>query len=313
MGSCSTAEMERPSSPSRASMRDRIQVVGAFFLIYFVWGTTFLAIRVVVTTVPPFFSAALRFLMAGAVLLGIAFIRGSFRVNKQQILNASIIAALMFLLGYGGLFWSEQSVNSGVAALLVATIPVWIALMEIFILKNGSIRPPLIVAIVLGLTGVALLTLKSGHMNVPIIPVVVLMIGQTGWALGTVLSSKISLPESKIVRAGLQMVIGGGLLAIASGMGGELVRFPFLSRQAILALLYLAIPGSVFAFTAYVWLLDRVSPTVIGSYAYVNPVVALIIGHFLGSEPISVRTVGGSGLIIASVIVTLTFARAKHN
>ena len=294
------------------SLSERVQIAFAFFLIYFVWGTTYFAIRIVVATIPPFFSAAVRFLIAGCVLLGIATIRGSFHVNRKQLLNAALIATLMFLIGYGGLFWSEKTVNSGIAALLVATIPVWIALMEILILKSATVRPPLLVAISLGLAGVALLTFHAGHLDIPVIPVIVLTVGQIAWALGSVLSSKLPLPPLKIVSAGLQMLIGGGLLEIASLASGEIVHFSEISNQAVFALLYLAIPGSVLAFTAYVWLLGRVPPTVVGSYAYVNPVVALTIGHVLGSEPVGLRTLAGSALIITSVIVTLTFGRATH-
>ncbi len=217
----------------------------------------------------------------------------------------------MFLFGFGGLFWSEKSVESGIASLLVATIPVWIALIEVFIFKNGSLQQSLVGAIVLGLAGVALLTFHGGHLAIPFVPVLVLTFGQVAWAFGTVLSSKLQLPDSKIASAGYQMTAGGILLAIASHTAGEIVMRPHVSGQAMLGLLYLAVPGSVLAFTAYIWLLKRLSPTVVGSYAYVNPVVALVVGYVFGDGVLGVRTLIGSALIIASVVVTLTFRSSQ--
>jgi drug/metabolite transporter (DMT)-like permease len=304
-----SAAASRSANLAQPSLR-KLQTVFAFCLIYIVWGTTYYAIRVVVATVPPFLSAALRFLTAGLILVAFAIIRGKFRIGQRQLLNATVISLLMFVIGYGGLFWSEKRIDSGIAALLIATIPVWIALMEVFVLRKGSIHAPLLVAIALGLAGVGVITLRFGHMGIPIRPLIVLTVGQIAWALGSVLSKKLSLPESKIVTAGLQMLMGGVALAVFSMAAGEMVHPLVVSRQAGLALLYLAIPGSVLAFTAYVWLLGRVSPTVIGSYAYVNPVVALIIGHMFGNEAIGVRTLIGSTLVISSVVVTLMFSRA---
>jgi drug/metabolite transporter (DMT)-like permease len=299
---------DRSADPTQPSLRN-LQTISAFFLIYIVWGTTFYAIRDVVATVPPFLSAALRFLAAGSILVAFALIRGQFRIGQRQLLNAAAISLMMFLIGYGGLFWSEKRIDSGIAALLVATIPVWIALMEIFVLRKGRLHAPLLVAIALGVAGVGVLTLRFGQMSMPIRPVIVLTVGQIAWALGSVLSKKLSLPESKVVTAGVQMFIGGVALAVCSIASGELVNPVGISRQAALALLYLAIPGSVVAFTAYIWLLGRVSPTIVGSYAYVNPVVALIIGYALGNEAIGVRTLIGSMLVVSSVILTLTFSR----
>ena len=297
--------------PGQTSLR-KFQVIFSFLIIYIVWGTTFYAIRVVVATVPPFFSAALRFLVAGSVLLVYAFLRKSFRSTPRQLLNAAGISVLMFLIGYGGLFWSERSIDSGMAALLIATIPVWIALLEVVVLKNGHIHPPLVVAIGLGLAGVGVLTLHFGHISVPVRAVIVLTIGQIAWSLGSVLSKKLSLPESKVVTAGVQMFIGGVALAVCSIASGELAHPVEISRSAGMALLYLAIPGSVVGFTAYVWLLGRVSPTIVGSYAYVNPVVALVVGYTLGNEIIGLRTLIGSMLVISSVVVTLTFTRTAR-
>jgi drug/metabolite transporter (DMT)-like permease len=287
---------------------ERVRIAFAFFSIYFVWGTTYLAIRIVVATVPPFLSAAIRFLIAGSVLLAIAAVRGSLRWERRYLLNATIVATLLFLIGYGGLFWSEQSVDSGIASVLVATIPVWIVIVDLLVFRQGSIRAPVLVSIVLGLSGVALLTVHSGAVNVPAAPVVVLTVGQVSWALGTLLSSRLSLPESKTAAAGMQMFIGGLLLAAAAYLAGEWRQRLVVSNHAAMALLYLAIPGSVLAFTAYLWLLRRVSPAVVGSYAYVNPVVALAVGHFLGNEPIGARALAGSALIVAGVVVSLRWA-----
>lgn len=287
-------------------------MVVAFCLIYFVWGTTFFAIRVMVATVPPFLSAALRFLLAGSILLGIARIGGPLRITPRQVIHTALVSALMFLIGYGGLFWAEQSVDSGIAALLAATIPIWIALLEISILKKGRIRASLVAAIVVGLSGVALLTVPSGRVRVPLVPIAVLMVGQMSWALGTILSRKLSLPDRKVVSAALQMLVGGVLLFTVAFGTGDVKHGLALQSQAIAALLYLAIPGSVLAFTAYIWLLARISPTVVGSYAYVNPVVALLVGHLLGGEPLTARTVAGSSLIVLSVAVTLLYGATAH-
>jgi len=288
----------------------------AFAIIYFVWGSTFLAIRVGVREVPPFLLAAMRFIVAGAVLYVWMIAQGERSPTARQWTSASILAVLIFVLDYGLLFWAEQRVPSGIAAVMMATIPVFMALAEIILLRTQRLTLRLAIALIVGILGVAALVSRSlnlGGAAVDRAGAVALIVAAIAWALASALTRKLTLPPSKVMSSGAQMLAGGVLLAITAGALGEFRNFHPLSvsRGAWFALLYLIVAGSIVAFTAYVWLIHHESPTKVGTYAYVNPVVAVILGYFWGGEELGARTMVGTACVLVSVVL-ITTTRAKR-
>jgi drug/metabolite transporter (DMT)-like permease len=282
----------------------------AFFAIYVVWGSTFFAIRVLVQTVPPLFAAGARFFTAGVILYGISRLRGVEPPSMKEWRNLATLGALMFLVTYSALFWAEKTVPSGIAAVLVATLPLITMLLETLVFRREPLHTKTALAIGLGFTGVAILTWNPGHF--PFLPCLAILGGETGWATGAVLSSQLQLPKSRAITAGAQMALGGLMLLICSLAAGELRTLPHFTLPAGLALLYLIVFGSLFAFTAFVWLLSRMPATAVSSHAYVNPVVALALGHWFAGEIFSGRMLVGGLLILVSVAVILRLRHAAH-
>lgn len=289
----------------------------AFSIIYFVWGSTFLAIRVGVHDVPPFMLAAMRFVIAGLVLYAWMMARGERSPSAREWISACVLAILIFVIDYGLLFWSEQRVPSGIAAVMMATIPAFMALSEIILLRTQKLTLRLSVALVIGIFGVGVLVSRSlnlGGAPIDKAGAVALIVASISWSVAAALSRKLPLPASKAMSAGVQMLAGGILLALASAALGEFRNFHpgNVSRGAWLALAYLIVAGSIVGFTAYVWLLHHESPTKVGTYAYVNPIVAVIVGYFLGGEALGLRTVVGTAFILISVVVIRTTRTKKQ-
>jgi len=287
----------------------------AFAIIYFVWGSTFLAIRVGVREVPPFLLAAMRFLVAGLFLYGWMIAHGERSPTGRQWTSASLLAILIFVLDYGLLFWAEQRVPSGIAAVMMATIPVYMALSEIVFLGTQRLTVRLALALFIGIGGVAVLMSRS--LNLGGAPIdgagaMALMIASMSWSVSSALTRKLPLPSSKVMSSGAQMLAGGVLLTLTAAALGEFHSFhPWtISRSVWLSLLYLIVAGSIVGFTAYVWLIHHESPTKVGTYAYVNPVVAVLVGHFLGGEALGLRTILGTVFVLIGVVV-ITTTRVK--
>jgi drug/metabolite transporter (DMT)-like permease len=287
------------------------KVLLAFAIIYFVWGSTFLAIRVGVREVPPFLLAGLRFLIAGLVLFAWMRAKGTVSPTARQWFSATLLAVLIFVLDYGLLFWAERRVPSGIAAVMMATIPVFMTLSEILFLKTQRLTPRLGAALLIGIGGVLVLVSRSisfGDSPIDTIGAIALIVAAIGWSVGSALTRKLPLPSSKAMSSGAQMFAGGVLLMITSAALGEFrgFRVQAVSLKAWLALAYLIVAGSIVAFTAYLWLIHHESPTKVGTYAYVNPVVAVLLGYFLGGEGLSLRTIMGTMLVLVSVVVITT-------
>jgi drug/metabolite transporter (DMT)-like permease len=296
--------------------RPRWKTLLAFAIIYLVWGSTFLAIRIGVREVPPFLLAAMRFLVAGLVLYGWMIAQGERSPSGRQWTSAFLLALLIFVLDYGLLFWAEQRVPSGIAAVMMATIPVFMALAEIIFLRTQTVTVRLALALLIGIGGVAVLmshSLSLGGAPIDRSGAVALIIAAVSWSVSSALTRKLPLPPSKVISSGTQMLAGGVLLALTAAALGELRNFsPWtVSRGAWLSLLYLIVAGSIIAFTAYVWLIHHESPTKVGTYAYVNPVVAVLIGYFLGGETLGLRTILGTLLVLISVVVITTTREKK--
>ena len=293
------------------------QLLLAFAIIYFVWGSTYLAIRVGVREVPPFLLAGMRFLLAGIVLYGWMRAKGTPSPAPREWGAASLLAILIFVFDYGLLFWAEKRVPSGLAAVMLATIPVFMALSEILILRTQRLTARLATALLIGLGGVTILvsrTVSFGEGPIDTAGACALIVAAISWSIASALSRKLPLPAAKTMSSAAQMFAGGILLTLTAALLGEFRGFHIetVSRGAWLALAYLIVAGSIVAFTAYVWLLHHESPTKVGTYAYVNPLVAVLVGYFLGGEAIGPRTIVGTALVLVSVIVITTTPAKKR-
>ena len=293
------------------------KVLSAYAIIYLVWGSTYLAIRVGVLEMPPLLMAAIRFLIAGALLFGWTLARGERRPSARQWLSISLLALLIFAVDYGLVFWAEQRVPSGVTAIMMATISAFMALSEIVFLRTQRLTLRLAAALLTGLGGVAVLvshSLDLGGAPIDAVGAAALLVGAVAWAVAAVVARVQPLPDSKFLSSGAQMLVGGLMLGLSSFALGEFKDFhpAAVSFAAWFSLAYLIVPGSIVAFTAYVWLLHHDSPTRVGTYAYVNPVVAVFVGYLMGGEALSARTLLGSLFVLVSVVM-ITTGKSKQS
>jgi drug/metabolite transporter (DMT)-like permease len=282
-----------------------VRVVLAFFAIYFLWGATFLAIRIAVLQLPPFFTAGLRFFTAGSLLYLFLRLRGEPAPTAVQWRAIAVIAVCMFVLTYGALFWAEQFVPSGITAVIEATLPLVAMILEVFVFRRQPFRWRMLGAVALGFGGISLLLFKNPGQSFGIFPCLVILGGSVAWTLGAVLTRSMPLPKTIPLAAGAEMMLGGGILLLLSLFAGELQPMPHITVRAGLALLYLIVGGSLLGFTAYVWLLARMPATRVASHAYVNPLVAVALGYFVAGEEITVRMLFASLLVVASVFLIL--------
>lgn len=290
----------------------RWKIAAAFAAIYIIWGSTYLGIRFAIETISPFLMAGVRFLLAGAMLYGWARVRGAPRPLRVHWRSAAIIGALLLLGGNGGVTWGEQHIASGLAALLVATVPIWIAALDW--LRPGGTRPdgPVIAGLLLGFVGILLLVgpgnLGGGEGNYTLGTLAVLG-AAFSWALGSLYSKRAPLPGDALQGIGMEMLAGGVWLWLAGTLAGEWgqLNLGAISLRSGLALAYLTLFGSLVGFTAYVWLLRVVSPARAATYAYVNPVVAVFLGWALAGEELTPLTLVAAAVIIAGVVITTTY------
>jgi len=286
------------------------RVLLAFFAIYILWGTTFLAIRIAVHEMPPILAAGSRFFLAGLLLFG--FMRLGFpgvprqpSPTKAEWRNLTLVGLILFVLNYAPLFWAERYIPSGIASVLSATIPIFAILLEMVVLRHQPFRWITLLSALLGFAGVAVILLPTANEHPPLIPCLAVLFGCIAWASGTVLSRAVTLPASRPITSGATMMIGGAALLILSAALGELHPLPHISLRGYLAVLYLITAGSLLGFTAYVWLLGHMSATKVTSYAYINPLVAVALGFFLAHEQINLRMLLGAAIVLVSVFLIL--------
>lgn len=291
--------------PFRLPRRLDVRVVLAFLAIYVLWGATFLAIRIAVLAIPPFFTAGVRFFTAGTLLYVLLRLRGQPAPSAIQWRSIAVIAVCMFVVTYGAIFWAEQYVPSGITAVIEATLPIIAMVLEVFVFRRQPFRWRMMGAVTLGFCGIALLLFRNGAQSFGVFPCVVILVGSIAWTLGAVLTRSLPLPKSVPLAAGAEMMLGGAVLLGISLVTGELHPFPEIPLRAVLALLYLIVGGSLVAFTAYVWLLARMPATRVASHAYVNPLIAVALGYFVAGEEITVRMLFASALVVASVFLIL--------
>jgi drug/metabolite transporter (DMT)-like permease len=277
----------------------------AFGAIYVLWGATFLAVRIAVLEIPPFFTAGLRFFVAGSLLYTFMRTRGQPRPSPIEWRNLALIGLCMFVLTYGPLFWAEQYVSSSITAVIDATVPITTITLEVLVFRTQSLKWQVLGGVALGFLGVVSLLLGNGDQHLAVVPCVVILGAGVAWSCGAVFSTRLTLPSSRPLTAGAEMMLGGTTLLLVSATTGEMYPFPHMTTRTLLAVSYLIIFGSLIAYTAYVWLLGRFSATRVSSHAYVNPVVAVALGYFAADELVTARTLVASLLIVASVFLIL--------
>jgi drug/metabolite transporter (DMT)-like permease len=294
----------------------RLKVWAALLAVYIIWGSTYLAIRVVVTTVPPFLSAGFRFVLAGGLIYALARARGAPRPPRASWKPAAIAGGLLLVGGNGIVSWAERPglAPSEFAALLVATVPLWVVLFEW--VGPGHARPSLgtVVGVGLGMVGVALLIdpTRAGPDAINPVGAIALLCASAIWSVGTLYSSKAKLPDPPLLAIGMEMTAGGALLLVtglALGEGGQL-NLASISSNSAWAFVYLVLVGALVGFTAYLWLVRTVPPALATTYAFVNPIVAIYLGWLILAEPVTDRTLLAAVVIIVAVaIITQTRSR----
>jgi drug/metabolite transporter (DMT)-like permease len=297
--------------------QSRSRVIAAFVAVYIVWGSTYLAIRYAVETIPPFLMGGARFVVSGAILWAWVRARGAPRPTSRQWRDASIAGVLMLCAGNGAVAWAEERVPSGLAALIVAVVPLWMVLLDW--LRPRGTRPSVLtmIGVVVGLAGLIVLIgpvdINSAE-HADLTASIVLVLGSLAWAAGSVYSRYGDHPASSALSTGMQMLIGGGVLVLTGIATGELSGFSLeqVSRASWIGWTYLVTFGSLLGFTAYVYLLNAVSPAKASTYAYVNPIVAVILGWLIAHEPINRSMIIGAVIILGAVaMISLSQTRKK--
>lgn len=281
---------------------NQLLILLAFACIYIIWGSTYLAIHYAVETIPPLFVASFRHLIAGALLFAWCWHRGLRPVRKQWIASF-VLGVLFFLIGHGTLHWAQQTLPSGMAAILVATEPIFVAII-VMITGRARLTPSLLLGVVLGLGGVALIfaaDVRTGRSEM--FSSLVVLIGAASWSIGMVYSRSAALHPDSHMAAAMSLLAGAVLLFLGGTVTGEIASLHFnaISMKSFLALVYLAVAGSLVAYSAYFWLLDRFPPTLIATHTFVNPLVALALGWALAGEVLAPRVVFGGLVVIAAI------------
>ena len=294
-------------APETQPGRDRaynLKLALAFAAIYLVWGSTYLAIRYAVESIPPLLTAGLRHTVAGSILLGWAWARG-YRPKREHWIAGVAVGSLYFLVGHGTLHWAEQYVGSGLAALLIATEPMFILLLG---WAAGQQRLSRTSAVGLGLGVVGVAALMAGQLGVKgssLLGVIAVLTGSLAWAGGVVVSSRVKLPSDALARTAVPLVCGAAMLLVAAGVTGEFhtVHWEGITLRSWLGLAYLVVFGSVVAFTAYTWLLQQCPPALVATHTYANPVVAMLLGWLLAGEVLNTRIVVASVAILGAIVL----------
>lgn len=291
-------------------------VVGAFAIVYVVWGSTYLAIRFGVETLPPFTMAGVRFLTAGLLLYAFLAVRVRPRPTRGNWFAAAIVGTLMLFGGNGLVCWSEQFVHSGLAALFIATVPLWMVTLDWLIYRGPRLTGRVILGLIGGLVGIYILIGPSNIAGEPIDTAggLVLLAACVFWSVGSLYARKANLPRSTALATSMEMITGGGVMVLIGLATGEWARIDpaVVSGKSLLALGYLIVFGSIIALSTYRWLLSVSTPARVSTYAFVNPVIAVLLGALLADEPLTPRVGVAAGVILVSVmIITLRSPRRQ--
>src|SRR5882762_452313 len=283
-----------------------ILVVLAFLAIHLVWGSTYLAIRFAVETIPPLFAVGVRQFTAGSLLLLWCLLKGQ-RPTWRQWRASAIIGVFFFLIGHGTLHWAEQRVPSGLCAVVIATEPIWVFLASAAAFQRWRMNATLCSGLTLGLLGVGLLFQGKTLRSAPGVSLgaVAVLLGAISWSIGIVYSRRSQLSGNPVLLSAMSLVSGGAMLLLASAFFGEWGRVSYaaISPRSLWALAYLIVFGSIVAFTAYNWLLERYSPTLVATHTYVNPVVAVLLGWWLAGERVTLSMGVAAAMILAAILL----------
>lgn len=296
-------------SPSASDAPSWPLVLAAFAVIYLVWGSTFLAVRFAVVSIPPFLTGAARNLVAGALLVALGVARGGTGLTFGAVRQAFVVGALMFLVNHGSISWASQRNPSGITALLAATIPLWIVALDWVFGARRRPSPRTGIGVALGFAGsLLLLWPSSGAPTVDPWAAAATMGGAIAWAAGTLRARRMRVSDSPLLSSGLPMLLGGLTLLMVSWASGELTGFrpADVPARAALSLLYLIVMGSLLGFSAYLFLLRTIPAARVSTYAYVNPVVALLLGAWIGGEAVAVTTLLAAAISLAGVYVVVS-------
>ena len=302
--------MQHATSPLRLFL--------ALGCVYIFWGGTYLGIKVAIETMPPFLMAGTRFVLAGTMLYAWARWRGAAKPQPLHWRNAAVVGVLLLIVGNGGVVWAEQTVDSGIAALLVATEPIWIVMLAWLLFREKRPTGQVVLGIVLGFAGMLVLvwdTIGFSSEGLASLPgVVVLNLAAIAWAVGSLFSRNAALPDSPVLATGMEMLWGGMLFLIISLSLGEFQGFAWaqVSGRSWVAFIYLVACGSLLAFTAYIWLLRHATPAVASTYAYVNPMVAVFLGWAVGGEIFGWGTFVAGGIIVVAIILITGILRPQE-
>jgi len=296
------SRLKSAGAPSRTAL------LLAFFVIYVVWGSTYLAIRYAVETIPPLLVVGIRQAIAGLAIFGWAYARG-YRPTWSEWKASFVLGTFYFAIGHGTLHWAETIVPSGLAALLVASEPIWIALMVALVSREERLTGRTVFGLLLGIGGVALLVRAEAGSSQPrlLLGCVVILMGALSWACGVMYSRSPAVPKDPIARAGMAAASGASLLLLASLITGEIGRahVASFSARSIWALAYLIVFGTIIAFTTYTWLLDHCSPTLVSTHTYANPIIAVLLGWLLAGEAMDSRVLlAGLVTLIAVFLIS---------
>jgi drug/metabolite transporter (DMT)-like permease len=302
----SLSRTAEPVAFERTWLSTRVKVGLAFLAIYVIWGSTFLATRYAVKTIPPFLVSGSRFFLGGLILVIVSQSRNREPITARMWGAAMLMGALFFTVCHGGLSWAARHVPSGILALLMASTSMWTALIEI--VSRSKTRPGtrILVSLLIGFVGLALLVVRPELLagsHIGPLGAIVALTGAFSWALGTVFTNRLPHPKSTILSAGLQMTCGGGLLLALAVLSGQAAGWSpaGISHQSLIAMGFLTVIGSLVGFSCYTFLLSKCPPTQVATYAYVNPIIALIVGFVIGGEPVSGTALIASVVVIGSV------------
>ena len=284
------------------------RVWAALCVVYVVWGSTYLGILLAIRTIPIYLMGAVRFLIAGALLYAWSVRRGDRvgdRPGRRQWAAAIVLGVALFVVGNTGVAWAEKRIDTGVCSLVIATVPLWMALFDRVAWGQRLSRLGAL-GLAVGFAGAGLLAWPSGPGRIDVAGASVLVLAAASWAAGSLYARRAPLPRRPLVSASMQMLAGGAVLAVIAAANGEVSDLHRVSAESLLALGYLIVFGSLIAFSAYAWLLRVTRTSLVSTYAYVNPLVAVCIGWAIESEPIGVRTSVAGVLILAAVALIVT-------
>ena len=299
-------EASAVTSSRSAERHHRVTVIFCFFAIYLIWGSTYLAIRYAVETIPPLYTAGLRHLTAGSILFAWCLAK-RLRPTWAQIRASIVIGVFFFLLGHGSLHWAEQKVPSGLASLLIASEPIWVFLLSAAAAKQWHWNASLLTGSLLGLGGVALLMGRSALTSVPgmFVSSLAVVISALSWSIGVVYSRRSHLSGNPLLLSALSLLAGSVQLLLVGTIAGEYRGFSLssVSLRSWLSLGYLIVFGSVVAFTAYNWLMEHYSPTLVATHTFINPIIAMLLGWLMAGEAVTLNVLLSAAMVVSAVIL----------